>query len=305
MITPGPVFRRLPGTTVARLSTDVLWMLAPMLSNLTKASDWPNAGETHVHLASAERWVQAALDSPGMETCRTAGDELLSGVRQALELCKSAPSPTLISRVLALQNTALAGSARRLDTVIRDTLKRMQAFVPDVSGLLKDERLVASAHECVDADLRAGLTDDVRRNLDQAGRALVFDLPTASAFHVSRAIESVAGGFCRSTAEALPFPVDPKQWQLGRYCSLLSQRILGSDPPWRAHQFDGDPRKSEAAPVVRNLWALKDGNRDVVTHEANEWYGNEKAVRYFTASVASICDLLREQCDRKWSTAAP
>jgi hypothetical protein len=69
--------------------------------------------------------------------------------------------------------------------------RNLDVFVVEPKGIYDTRKLIESPEEKYPDRLRKAFTPEILKDLQQAGRCLAFDCPTACAFHIFRATESL------------------------------------------------------------------------------------------------------------------
>lgn len=139
-------------------------------------------------------------------------------------------------------------------------------------------RLIEDADENLSEDVRHRLTQDTIDNLQQAGRCLALNAPTASAFHMFRATETLIRAYhLELTSKTLP--IKARNW--GAYIRDLNNN--GADPQ-----------------VTGYLQHIKDYYRNPIMHP-DATLTPDDALSLFGASLSAITqlDAAIEICKRK------
>lgn len=84
----------------------------------------------------------------------------------------------------------LKTAAQNFETIFSAELQGASTYYVEQKGIYSTPDLMDRA-ELALGDSVAVLEDDAKKDFNQAGRCLAFDLPTAAAFHLTRSIESV------------------------------------------------------------------------------------------------------------------
>jgi hypothetical protein len=124
-----------------------------------------------------------------------------SSKRAAEALVNSISSviPTDLDEIFALDKEQvkrpweLAGvvsSIKRFETVLSNDMPEMSTFAVNQIGIFRTDALIDKAYMQISEPLRDYLMDLARDDINEAGKCLAFRVSTASAFHLSRAIET-------------------------------------------------------------------------------------------------------------------
>lgn len=86
---------------------------------------------------------------------------------------------------------ALRRAVEEVAILISAELQETDSYFVDQKGAYSTKDLIEHAEIIFSAKVRKTIPDRAIKDVQQAGRALVFDLPTAAGFHIVRATESV------------------------------------------------------------------------------------------------------------------
>lgn len=115
---------------------------------------------------------------------------------------------------------ALAESVQQLQTVFQFEAPRFPIFVAARRGMYNSNDLIDHAEEHLTDETMAATPEQCRIDIRAAGRCLAFDMETASAFHMLRAIESMIKAYYhRLTGKTFPEAKIPRNW--GKYIDAL------------------------------------------------------------------------------------
>jgi hypothetical protein len=187
------------------------------------------SGETLSAHAPSALWAAYQLD-----LLVGASDELI-----ALPLSKSAAQmlAALIRTTFSEEKLAERGQAEaepheianiqtgitNLDALLSAELARCDLYFISKKRAWNMNQLIFSAEDVLSTSVKASLTDECKREIQEAGRCIAFDLPTASGFHIFRAIELVILEY---------FPVlgvqPPTARNLGQYIQTLRSASVGA-----------------------------------------------------------------------------
>lgn len=129
-------------------------------------------------------------------------------------------------------------------TVLEAELAAIDAYYVQQQGAYSTRILIDSAETalCLPGEILPLLGEEAKRDLREAGRCLVFQLPTAAGFHVARATETVI----RALMCAAGCPLEgQRNW--GAYIRALQEREI-------------------SAGIVHHLEQIKDLHRNPVIH---------------------------------------
>lgn len=106
------------------------------------------------------------------------------------------------------------------DTVFRNDSPSMNIFSAEQKGIYRMEDLIDHADEHLPESVRKSLPAQAKMDIVAAGRCLAFNIPTATAFHMWRALEVVFGAYYVSrTNKTFKEANVPRNW--GKYIEAL------------------------------------------------------------------------------------
>jgi len=158
-------------------------------------------------------------------------------------------------------------AANEFETVLRNECQLMDTYFVTKKGAYSTIDLVEHAHYQVPEPTRGKLPDETKKDLDQAGKCIAFDVPTAAAFHLLRGTEAVIRQYYDAVVPG-PKRASGKMRNWGAYLRLLSR-----------HQ--GDEK------VISLLTHMKDMYRNPVLHP-EETYDDERVQVLFGLCVSAI-----------------
>ena len=151
---------------------------------------------------------------------------------------------------------ALAESVQQLQTVFQFESPRFPIFLAARRGMYNSNDLIDHAEEHLTDETMASIPDQCRIDIRAAGRCLAFDMETASAFHMLRAIESMIKAYYhRLTGKTFAEAKIPRNW---RNISTLS----GTREPWKVFSLNWKSSRLFSAILSctpRKTWAATTG----------------------------------------------
>ena len=159
-------------------------------------------------------------------TCRGAGDQLLDLLRKMTNAMFSDPPtdpPTF--RVIQWNETQeLSEALQRFEISLQSDFSIRDTFIVSPKAAYSTTLLAESGETLVSKAAR-DLVPFMQQDLHDAGRCMAFELPTAAAFHLFRAVEAMVcsyGEFVRGK----PFSYSEKKKGLGGYANCLKEKRL-------------------------------------------------------------------------------
>jgi hypothetical protein len=98
--------------------------------------------------------------------------------------------------------------------------RNIDVFTVTPKGIYNTRLLMEKPEEKFPKDLRSVFSSIVMYDLQQAGRCLAFELPTAVAFHLFRATQAVMDAYYEAKA-GKPWEIDRREW--GRYITEIEK----------------------------------------------------------------------------------
>ena len=199
-------------------------------------------------LFQARSEVKSLLDSDvvAVRMCRHAAEELTAAI--------SAVAPLDFNEAMKIDKDKtldwypayrIKQAATKFETVLAEELNIIDTYAVAQKGANSTAELMPNAEIIFPEKVRNKLPPQTIHDIREAGKCLAFETPTASAFHIVRAVESVIlAYFAKVTGKHAPTRM--RNW--GLYIKLL--RDSGKS----------DPK------VVNFLEHIKDNYRNPVTH---------------------------------------
>lgn len=145
---------------------------------------------------------------------------------------------------------------------------RFDIFYIPPKGTHSTIKLIEKAEENLPTDTRARLTKETVNDIQQAGRCLVLDAPTAAGFHILRAVETLVTAYLIKVSGK---PIPPKNRNWGVYIRELR---------------NGNADKK----VTDYLYHMKEYHRNPIMHPEIILTPDE-AFSLFNASLSAIVQL--------------
>jgi hypothetical protein len=159
-----------------------------------------------------------------------------------------------------------------LQTIVQAEWGTWAAYFVPQQGIYQTDDLIDRADFTLPAETRNKLGDEVLAEVREAGRCLAFGVPTASGFHMMRAVEAVVWSFCQ-TVEIPDQPKPRKSQNWGVYTGYLSK----SEEP-------------DVKEVLALMQQLKDNQRNLIMHIEKVLTPND-AFRLFEEGQSAIISM--------------
>ena len=143
--------------------------------------------------------VRALLEEyPSLTVCQSSGEELINEVEAMFKWYQDATEEERSAQNFTTDNmfTTAIAKAKDFQVVLAAELQTFAAYQISQKGIYSTPDLIDRADNVFDEPTREALSDATRNDVNQAGRCLALDLPTASGYHVMRAAEAVLKTYC-------------------------------------------------------------------------------------------------------------
>lgn len=142
----------------------------------------------------ARRNLRALLDDPvSLKVCRPAIEKILDAISKFLpeDPFEIIGDKEFGEKEVGFLAYTIQEGLKELDTVLDAECRTLDTYAVSQKGAYSTSDLIDRAEIMIPEETRNNLEDAVIKDIREAGRCLVFDLPTAAGFHVLRAIELV------------------------------------------------------------------------------------------------------------------
>jgi hypothetical protein len=136
--------------------------------------------------------VQSGFFSPSLK--RKAGAVLRAMYDLGLD-SEEAINSDLGQIVEAYRVSSLTQRVKEFETVLANELPGLATYVVSQKGIYSTDELISHAEMHVPEKCRVLLNEKATEDIQQAGKCLAFEVATASAFHMWRAVESVMDSY--------------------------------------------------------------------------------------------------------------
>lgn len=178
-----------------RVNEFQLYELATIIHPLTQASSEAKYSEVWWNWLKAKEALTNLFKQRSLEVCFNSANELFLALTYYVpdnfeEAVAKIPSDTATEPPLGWQVNNIRQAAERFETVISAELSNSDTYWISPKGTHKTSMLLQHAHAAVPESTLQEVPE-IKSDLDEAGRCLLFDVPTAAGFHLLRATESV------------------------------------------------------------------------------------------------------------------
>jgi hypothetical protein len=117
---------------------------------------------------------------------------------------------------------SLVQKAKEFETVLANELPGLATYVVSQKGIYSTDELISQAEMHIPEKYRSVLNDKAIEDVQQAGKCLAFEVSTASAFHMWRAVESVMNSYYQAlTGKTFAEANVVRNW--GKYIEALEK----------------------------------------------------------------------------------
>jgi len=89
----------------------------------------------------------------------------------------------------------ISSALTELESVLGNDMPGIASYIVSQKGIYKTDDLIAHAEKHLADESSAGLPAIAKFDIQEAGKCLAFELPTAAAFHLWRSVETVVGEY--------------------------------------------------------------------------------------------------------------
>jgi len=193
------------------------------------------------------------LQFPVLKVCRATGQalhnqfsdllkELGGGKFKIQDMSQPISDPALQFQLQQMVNTA-----KDFQTLLTAELQNLPSYHVTQKGIYSMTDLIANAEDVFPSSVKDKLNDEVINEIRESGRCLAFDIPTASAFHILRATESVIHLFYVAVCK----PTNAKK-KLNNWAAYITEFRQSTD--------------ADAKRIAELLQQLKDHDRNLIMH---------------------------------------
>jgi hypothetical protein len=150
---------------------------------------------------------------------------------------------------------------------LSEELKDASAFFIEVEGNLSTEKLIRGAHYGYPEHVNEVISQQAKDEIDESGRCVVFERPTAAGFHILRAVELIIKQYLAKIPGFIMPPLNRQNW--GEYIRCLKDNGASKE-------------------VTDTLQGIKDNHRNPLMHP------DDTLTQHEAVSLFSICQSMVE-----------
>jgi hypothetical protein len=195
------------------------------LSPLSSISQDTKISPQVLTLYIARNALSPMLDdgSPLLETARRAAKKLLKAINNVL------PDDILEAMNVDKDKTfgwsdahQITSSLKEFETVLGNDAPGISAYLVSQKGIYRTEDLILHADLYFPQEIRSDLPVQAKKDIIEAGKCLAYEVPTACAFHLWRAVETVMNSYYKKlTGRSFSAARVTKNW--GKYIEALNR----------------------------------------------------------------------------------
>jgi hypothetical protein len=170
---------------------------------------------------------------------------------------------------------SIATKAKDFETVLANEMPGLAIYSVIQKGIYATEDLISQAELQIPEGLRKRLSEKARDDLRESGKCLAYEVSTASAFHMWRAVETVMGQYYKFLSGGKSFEEDGvtnRNW--GQYIKALNGKGANNK-------------------ITTFLDHIRDEYRNPVSHP-EESIELDEAFGLFNVGLGAITQMLRE-----------
>lgn len=250
MLATKPATQPAEGSLMERINLGFLYECGAQLRYLTTLTPDIN-GRIPIFYASvlANSYVYSILDFyKSLNVCRMPGRELTLAIFGMQKWMRETPPDQLRKADSAVDQlfSDVINKAKRFETVLLAELATLAVYHITQKGAYYTPDLIDRTEIVLPEPIQNRMTENVKNEIRQSGKCLAFDNPTASGFHIIRAIEGVMHQYYVVVCKpGKPDKLD--SW--GAYIAALYK--------------SSDPTVKETVAILQQI---KDNDRNLIMH---------------------------------------
>jgi hypothetical protein len=223
------------------------------------------------------RWLNSVVHDGivPLDMCKAAAKQLRDEVADLNRYIgeHQEPSARDMTRI-GSQEIRIRVKASDFLTILNAELEKLSVYHVARKRIYDTNDLILNAHKLFSEEVLKYLPKEAMADVDAAGRCLAFEVPTAAAFHVLRASESLMGLYYCALTQGRTFKDDKVTRNWGKYIDALEK--------------NGADKK-----VTEFLNHIRAAYRNPVTHP-EDTLTLDKALDLFNAEISSISQIVSQ-----------
>ena len=263
----------LKGAEMIRINPYYFYSLGVSLHPLQNVKEGDAMIDTVIQFYIASNALERLFDGfYPFKTCAASGNRLYDVLQEVIEKYNSEKTETLDSSFAFRVTSAF----KDFQTILAAEVQMFDTYHASQKALYSTQDLIERAEIVLPESIRAEVPQETIAEIQNAGKCLAFELPTACGFHVVRATEAVIREYYRTVVGTLP-KVKSRNW--GSYIKFL--RLKGAD-----------------SKIITVLEQMKDTYRNPIVHP-EDVLEMEDAIILFGMAQGVIVSMVKDMTTRK------
>jgi hypothetical protein len=166
------------------------------------------------------------------------------------------------------QVKTIIGKRTEFETIFEHESRDIDVYAVTPKGIYSTPALIEHAENALPADVKSRLSAETVYDIQQAGRCLAFNIPTAAGFHILKAVESMIRAY---------------------HLKLTGKHIAAKSRNWGAYIRDLSNHGADTK-VTAYLSHIKDFYRNPIVHPEVTLTA-EQSLSLFSAAVSAVVQL--------------
>lgn len=230
------------GSDMLRVNEFQLYELANHIHPLTLANHETKYSDVWFGWFQAREALQTLFKQRALEMCFGIANELYAAIDAIVpsdfdKAVEKLPADAIAEQPIGWLANRVKNCAERFETVISAELSNADTYWVSPKGAYKTSMLLQFAHLSLPEQVFSAMPE-VIQDFDEAGKCLLFDMPTATGFHLLRATEAVIRKYYKIVVGTEP-PVKFRNWgaytRNMRKCDTKNEKVLTCIDQIRVH----------------------------------------------------------------------
>lgn len=183
------------GCEMKRINIYTFYVLGNAMRPLESVEEGSNYKDVWHELTSARNNIKNVIDNEliPLRTCRATAQKLINHITDVVpnDFNAAVEEISKNGKLNWSQAYYIKESAKEFRTILAAELQLVDTYSVSQKGSYSTPDLIDHAEITFSEEIRKRIPADSIRDIQQAGRCLAFDVPTAAAFHILRAAEGV------------------------------------------------------------------------------------------------------------------
>ena len=183
-----------------------------------------------------------------LNVCRGVGAELTKAITEMQKWMRETP-PDQVRKTDSSVDARfinVVNKAKQFEAVLLAELQILATYHVTQKGAYYTPDLIDQAEMTLPESIRTKIPEDIKHEIRQSGRCLAFDNPTASGFHIIRAVEGIMHQYYLTVCKPR------KSTRLENWGAYIAELYKSSDPTVKE--------------TVAILQQIKDNDRNLIMH---------------------------------------